>query len=42
MKALVPVAFVAGAVGLAYTGSPVLAGTALVFAFVLGALALVK
>lgn len=42
MKALIPIAFVAGAVGLACTGSPALACTALIFAFLLAAVALIK
>lgn len=42
MKVLAPVAFVAGAYGLAVTGSPALACTALVLGFVLAVLALAK
>lgn len=42
MKALIPIAFVAGSIGLACVGETKLAGYALYFAFMLGAIALIK
>jgi hypothetical protein len=42
VKSLVPIAFVAAAVGLVHAGAPALAWTALVFGFALGAFAIPK